>query len=76
MCLYMTYVPLCTDIKIGPIWLNIGLHAVNIENPKDIWWFIHHFSSMPMDKTSAPDRNIDYPQVPGSVPAENPRLGT
>jgi len=39
--------------------------------PKDLQWFIRHFSSV--DKSTAPNINIDYPQVPGSIPAETPR---
>jgi len=34
-------------------------------------WLIRHFSSV--DKSAAPDRNMGYLQVPGSIPAEPPR---
>jgi len=36
----------------------------------DLQWFFRHFISV--DKSVAPDRNMGYPQVPGSIPAENP----
>ena len=37
----------------------------------DFQWFNFNFSSV--DKSAAPDKNVDYPQVPGSVPAETSR---
>jgi len=38
------------------------------EDPKDLRWFICQFSSV--DRSAAHDKNMGYPQVPGSIPAD------
>jgi len=38
----------------------------------DLQWFIRHFGSM--DKSAAPNRNMGYPQVSGSIPVETPSM--
>jgi len=38
----------------------------------DLQGFIRHFSLV--DKSAAPNRNVRYPMVPGSIPAETPRI--
>ena len=48
----------------GP-WASVMMFPIRVLR---MCWFTHHFSSV--DTSAAPNRNMDYPQVPSSIPAD------